>query len=52
MIAVRCPADLAPMRARHPPLAHLSAGEFGPVLRELRRMTDPLFRRAGLNLDG
>jgi hypothetical protein len=24
----------------------------GPVLREHRRVTDPLFRRAGLDLDG
>jgi hypothetical protein len=23
----------------------------GPVIRTLRRMTDPLFRRAGLDLD-
>ena len=24
----------------------------GPVLRGLRRMTDPLFRQAGMDLDG
>ena len=24
----------------------------GPVIRTLRRITDPLFRRAGLDLDG
>jgi hypothetical protein len=24
----------------------------GPVIRELRRRTDPLFRRAGIDLDG
>jgi hypothetical protein len=44
-----CPSRRARWRrslagARHAALAHL-------VLRELRRITDPLFRRAGLDLD-
>ena len=27
-------------------------GRIGPLLRNLRRNTDPLFRRAGMSLDG
>lgn len=58
MIAVRCPAELAPLLRRagatwepgsrrwlvHP-------RRLGPLQRALRRTTDPLFRRAGIDLD-
>jgi hypothetical protein len=58
MVAVRCPRDLAP-------LMHQAGGmwepgsrrwlierrRIGPVIRNLRRDTDPLFRRAGISLD-
>jgi hypothetical protein len=30
----------------------VSLRRLGPVLRALRRQTDPLFRQAGLDLDG
>jgi hypothetical protein len=58
MVAVRCPADLAPIMRRAGGLEPgtrrwlIERRRIGPVLRELRRMTDPLFRRAGLDLDG
>ena len=57
-VAVRCPSDLAPLMQQ-------AGGEWepgsrrwliqrrriGPLIRELRLVTDPLFRHAGLNLD-
>jgi hypothetical protein len=58
-VAVRCPSELAPLvrqaGATWEPgsrrwLVHRR--RLGPLLRSLRRATDPLFRRAGLDLDG
>lgn len=58
MVAVRCPEDLSPLLrkagAMWEPggkrwLVHRS--RLGPLIRNLRRETDPLFRRAGVNLD-
>jgi hypothetical protein len=57
-VAVRCPSDFAP-------LVQKAGGEWepgsrrwlverrrmGPLIRNLRRVTDPLFRRAGIDLD-
>jgi hypothetical protein len=57
-IAVRCPSNLAPLMRQ-------AGGEWepggrcwlirrrrmGPLIRNLRRATDPLFRRVGINLD-
>jgi hypothetical protein len=58
MVAVRCPADLAPIMRRAGGLWEpgtrrwlIEQRRIGPVLRELRRMTDPLFRQAGISLD-
>jgi hypothetical protein len=56
---LRCPAELEP-------LVHKAGGmwepgsrrwlverrRLGPLIRNLRRSTDPLFRRAGIDLDG
>ena len=58
MVAVRCPHELDP-------LLRAAGGQWepgsrrwlilrrrvGPLVRELRRATDPLFRSAGMNLD-
>jgi hypothetical protein len=30
----------------------IERGRIGPVIRELERTTDPLFRQAGIRLDG
>ena len=58
MGAVRCPADLARIMRRaggtwEPGSRRwlIELRRIGPVIRELRRVTDPLFRRAGLDLD-
>ena len=59
MVAVRCPADLAPLMRRaggtwEPgtrPRWLIERRRIWPVIRELRRTTDPLFRQAGINLD-
>jgi hypothetical protein len=59
LVALRCPRDLAP-------LARQAGGQWepgsrrwlieprriGPLIRALRQATDPLFRCAGLDLDG
>jgi hypothetical protein len=57
-IAVRCPADLEPLiRAagglREPGGRRwlVPRWRMGPLVRNLRRATDPLFRRAGIDLD-
>jgi len=58
LVAVRCPSELAP-------LVRQAGGEWepggkrwlvrrrrlGPLVRKLRRETDPLFRQAGVDLD-
>jgi hypothetical protein len=58
MVAVRCPRELDPLMRRAggtwEPVSRrwlIEHRRIGPVLRELRRTTDPLFRQAGLNLD-
>ena len=58
MVAVRCPADLAPLMRRaggtwEPGTRRwlIERRRIGPVLRHLRRTTDPLFRQAGISLD-
>ncbi len=58
-IAVRCPRDLAPLMRRAgglwepgSPRWLIERRRIGPVIRALRRSTDPLFRRAGVSLDG
>ena len=56
--AVRCPSDLDPVMQRAGGLVGAGSRRWlieryriGPVLRALRRVTDPLFRQAGIDLD-
>ena len=58
MVAVRCPHDLDPLMRRAGGLWEpgtrrwlIEQRRLGPVIRKLRRITDPLFRRVGLDLD-
>ena len=58
-VAVRCPSEFNElMRARNGLREAgsrrwlISRNRMGPLMRELRRVTDPLFRQAGMNLDG
>jgi hypothetical protein len=58
-VAVRCPSDFdGLMRARNGLREAgsrrwlISRHRVGPLVRELRRATDPLFRQAGMDLDG
>ncbi len=58
MVAVRCPSDFEPFMRQagglwDPGGRHwlVERRRLGPLVRELRRVTDPLFRQAGLNLD-
>jgi hypothetical protein len=55
---VRCLVDLAPLMRRAGGLWEpgsrrwlIEQRRIGPVLRHLRRITDPLFRQAGMDLD-
>jgi hypothetical protein len=59
MIAVRCPSDLDPLMRKAGGMWEpggrrwlIMRRRVGPLVRELRRATDPLFRRAGMDLDG
>ena len=58
MVVVRCPHDLDPlMRAAggglwEPGGRRWLITRVGPLMRNLRRATDPLFRQAGIDLDG
>ena len=59
MVAVRCPAELAPLLRRagatwEPGSRRwlVQPHRLGPLQRALKRATDPLFRRAGIDLDG
>jgi len=59
MVAVRCPHDLDPLMRKaggqwEPGSRRwlIELRRMGPLIRDLRRATDPLFRRAGMNLDG
>ena len=58
MIAVRCPSDFDHLMRRAGGLWEpgsrrwlIEHRRIGPVIRELRRTTDPLFRQAGISLD-
>jgi hypothetical protein len=58
-IAVRCPGEFEPLMRRAGGLWDpagrrwlIERRRIGPVLRALRRDTDPLFRQAGIDLDG
>jgi hypothetical protein len=58
MIAVRCPSDLDPWMQKAGGLWEpggrrwlIHRGRIGPLIRNLRRNTDPLFRRVGISLD-
>ena len=58
-ITVRCPREYSPLMQSAGGLWDPGAKRWcieprriGPVLRALRRDTDPLFRQAGLDLDG
>lgn len=57
-VAVRCPSDLAPLMQRAGGLWEVGSKRWliprrrlGPLVRNLRRETDPLFRHAELSLD-
>jgi hypothetical protein len=57
-VAVRCPSDLVPPMQQAGGLWEVGSKRWlirrrrlGPVIRKLRRATDPLFRHAGLSLD-
>jgi hypothetical protein len=59
MVAVRCPANLVPLAEKAGGTWELGSRRWlverrriGPLIRNLRRGTDPLFRRAGIDLDG
>ena len=59
MVVVRCPHDLDPLMRAAGGLWEpggrrwlITRGRMGPLMRELRRATDPLFRQAGIDLDG
>ena len=58
LVSVRCPREFAEMMRQHggewDPGGRrwlIERRRIGPVLRALRRATDPLFRRAGVDLD-
>ena len=58
-VTVRCPRDLDPVMRRAGGLWDPGAKRWlielrriGPVIRVLERTTDPLFRRASIDLDG
>ena len=58
MVAVRCPFELAPLMRRAGAMWEpgsrrwlIAPRRIGPVLRHLRRTTDPIFRQAGMSLD-
>jgi hypothetical protein len=57
-VAVRCPSDLDPLMRNAGGLWELGSRRWliarrriNPLIRNLRRVTDPLFRRAGIDLD-
>jgi hypothetical protein len=58
MIAVRCPSDLDPLMRKASGLWEpggrrwlIARPRIGPLIRNLRRNTDPLFRQVGISLD-
>ena len=59
IIAVRCPAELVPLVQKAGGMWEpgskrwlVERRRIGPLIRNLRRATDPLFRKAGIDLDG
>jgi len=59
MVAVRCPHDLDPLMRKAGGMWEargrrwlIERRRMGPLIRNLRRTTDPLFRQAGMDLDG
>ena len=59
MAAVRCPRDLDPLMRKAGGTWEPGSRRWlilrrrvGPLIRDLRRSTDPLFRQAGMSLDG
>ena len=59
MLVVRCPHDLDPLMRAAGGLWEpggrrwlFTRNRVGPLMRNLRRATDPLFRQAGIDLDG
>jgi hypothetical protein len=57
-VAVRCPSDLDPLMRKAGGLWDpgsrrwlIARRRINPLIRNLRRVTDPLFRRAGIDLD-
>ena len=59
LIAVRCPVELAHILRRAGAVWEpgsrrwlVQRRRIGPVIRALERATDPLFRHAGIDLDG
>jgi hypothetical protein len=58
MVAVRCPRELDPLMKKAGGMWEpggrrwlIGRRRIGPLVRALRRATDPLFRRAGMDLD-
>ena len=58
-VTVRCPRDLDPVMRRAGEMWDPGARcwlierrRIGPVIRKLEQATDPLFRQAGIDLDG
>lgn len=57
-VAVRCPSDLVPLLKKAGGVWEpgsrrwlIQPRRIGPLIRNLHRVTDPLFRRAGIDLD-
>jgi hypothetical protein len=57
-VTVRCPRDLAPLIRQAGGMWEpgsrcwlIEPRRMGPLLRNLRQATDPLFRQAGIDLD-
>jgi hypothetical protein len=59
LVAVRCPVELEPLVQKAGGMWEpgsrrwlVERRRMGPLIRGLRRSTDPLFRQAGIDLDG
>jgi hypothetical protein len=58
LIAIRCPEDLSPLMRKAGGVWEpgsrrwlIERRRIGPLIRNLKRDTDPLFRQAGMSLD-
>ena len=58
MVAVRCPSDLDPLMRKAGGMWDpggrrwlIGRRRIGPLIHNLRRVTDPLFRHVGIDLD-